>query len=280
MDNIIMELKRIRKSANGKIILKDINLSLYKGQTLTILGKNGQGKSTLLKLIAGFIAPTSGERNILEKDLRISYVPERFPKLNFTANEYLMLMGEIYGLKQDDIKNSLSKLYEEFEIESMANLKIRDLSKGSAQKIAIIHALLINCPLLILDEPLTGQDSMSQSTFIKLVTNLKKKGVTILLAAHELHLIESVSDRIVIIEKGQISDYQGEESSNKPLMQVQLKNMNDKATEIIRYMEGVVNVEIHRQILNVVAEKDRCDDVVLTAIKNGLSVISLNEIRE
>ncbi len=275
-----MELKRIRKEANGKLILKDINLNLHKGQTLTVLGKNGQGKSTLLKLIAGFIAPTSGERNVLEKNLRISYVPERFPKLNFTANEYLMHMGLIYGLNEKEIMERLSKLYEEFDIQSMANLKIRDLSKGSAQKIAIIHALLINCPLLILDEPLTGQDSMSQTTFIKLVTNLKKQGVTILLAAHELHLIESVSDRIVIIEKGQISDYQGDELSNKPLMLIQLKNMNDKATEIIRYMEGVVNVEIHRQILNVVAEKDKSDQVVLTAIQNGLNVISLNEIRE
>ncbi|QAA32299.1 ABC transporter ATP-binding protein [Clostridium manihotivorum] len=278
MKDSILQLKNVTKKVDGKIILDDINLELYIGQALAVLGRNGMGKSTLLKSIAGLVALTGGERIISKKDMRISYVPEHFPKLNFTVNEYLYHMGSILGLKNEEIKAKLDILYERLNISHMANQKITVLSKGSMQKVALIQALLIKCDLLIMDEPLSGQDIKSQKTLIELISELKKQDTTIVFACHEMHLVETISDRVIVVDKGKIVDHKVKEYNKKSLKLLQLKNINQVDMDFLRNLQGVINFESYKDITDVLVEKECCDNVVFTALKNGISIMSLNEI--
>ncbi|AZV58560.1 ATP-binding cassette domain-containing protein [Clostridium sp. AWRP] len=100
---------------------------------------------------------------------KIRYVPDRFPKLNFTPCKYIYYMGKIEGLSQTYIDKYSNELFQTFNIDSMKNIRIKCLSKGTIQKVAVIQALISKPNILLLDEPLSGQDDKSQKRFINIV---------------------------------------------------------------------------------------------------------------
>jgi len=196
----IIELKNITQKYDNKIILKDINLSILNSQSIAFTGHNGAGKSTLLKIIAKVVEPTFGEVNYNE-DLLFHYVPEHFPKMSITAREYLTYMGKMDDLKCEEIDNRLMSLGKDFFLAEMMDTPMKHLSKGSLQKIGIVQSLLRQPDVLILDEPLSGQDMDSQSVFIHKMNMLKKAGVVIIMSCHEPFLIDSISDIIYQIDE-------------------------------------------------------------------------------
>ncbi|MHA9741948.1 ATP-binding cassette domain-containing protein [Robinsoniella peoriensis] len=136
-------------------ILEDINFSVEKGKTIALVGHNGCGKSTLLRMIA-LLTTVSGGEIIHHKKWRITYIPERFPKSDFTAREYVVSMGMLEGLSKEEAKERGSDLLKTFFMESMADKPMKYLSKGTLQKTAVIQALLTKADILLMDEPLSG----------------------------------------------------------------------------------------------------------------------------
>lgn len=199
----IIQLEKVSKEYNHKLILDRIDLSIEEGQSIAFTGHNGSGKSTMLKIIAGLVRPSRG-RVVYRDRLLFHYIPERFPKMNLTAWQYLKRMGEIDGIPGRDLEDRCIELFEDFFLAEMVNTSMKDLSKGTLQKIGVIQALLRKPQVLLLDEPLSGQDMDSQMVFIQKMNALRKENVTLLMSCHEPYLIESISDTVMAVGEGQV----------------------------------------------------------------------------
>ncbi|PGK35787.1 ABC transporter ATP-binding protein [Bacillus anthracis] len=196
---MLVELRGIQKKYGKSLILDNINLSILEGEALAIIGGNGTGKSTLLKIIAGFISPTAG--TIQRKEhIQIGYVPEYFPEeIRFTLEDYLYHLGCIHGLSKTYVRNKIPMLLESFHLLHARHSVVRNFSKGMKQKTGIMQALLTDVHLLILDEPLSGLDPNSQQELEHILLSLKQQGISILFTCHEKQLLENFADRIVML---------------------------------------------------------------------------------
>ncbi|WP_302419398.1 ATP-binding cassette domain-containing protein [Blautia marasmi] len=199
----IIQLEKISKEYGHKRIINQIDLSIYEGQSIAFTGHNGSGKSTMLKIIAGLVKP-SGGRVVYRDRLLFHYVPERFPKMSLTAWQYLKRMGEIDGIPRKVLEDRCENLFEDFFLTEMVNTSMKDLSKGTLQKIGVIQALLRKPQVLLLDEPLSGQDMDSQMVFIEKMNALRAENVTLLMSCHEQYLMESISDTVLSVGEGKV----------------------------------------------------------------------------
>ena len=205
MGNII--IRNFTKDYGDKKGVFNVSLEINKGEIYGYLGPNGAGKSTTLRHLMGFSIADSGslyinglncwkDKTIIKKD--IGYLPGEIALPDdMTGLEYLKLIDKLR--KTNDLSYA-NELLEYFEIDP--DIKIKKMSKGMKQKIAIIMAFMHNPDILLLDEPTSGLDPLMQDKFIKLVKKEKKKGKTIILSSHIFEEISKVCDRVGIIRKG------------------------------------------------------------------------------
>lgn len=199
----MIHLRQISKNYGEKQVLRNITHSFAAGSATAFVGHNGCGKSTLLKVLAGLVTPTRGEVRH-DRRLVIHYVPERFPATHLTAKQYLTHMGMIDGLPRDRLAEEIRKLAGEFHMEEHLRSKMTTLSKGTLQKVGVIQALLVTPDVLLLDEPLSGQDAEAQRVFTEKVNELRGRGVTLFMSCHEPELVAAVTEKSYTIEGGQL----------------------------------------------------------------------------
>jgi len=201
-DEVIIQLVDVTKKFKKTTILKSINLSISKGQSVALIGNNGVGKSTLLKIIARL---SSVEGKVEYSDeLLFHYVPEHFARCNLSVMQYLGLVGRIDGMDEDERGERIGSFLKDFFMEQMAQTPLDYLSKGSLQKVAVIQALLSTPDVLLLDEPLSGQDANSQRVFVQKMKELLASGVTIVMSCHEPYLMNEISDTVIEIKDQKI----------------------------------------------------------------------------
>lgn len=213
-NEIAIELKGLNMRFGSKIVLNDINLSVYKGEIIGYIGPNGAGKSTTIKIILGLLAGYRGQVIVMGNDIakdgieykkRIGYVPELSDIYdNLTAKEYLDFIGELYGLNQGAAHDKALKLMKLFGIEEVFNTRISAFSKGMRQKVIIISSLMHNPDIIFWDEPLNGLDANSVSIVKEILAQLAKQGKTIFYSSHIMDVVEKISNRIILISNGEI----------------------------------------------------------------------------
>lgn len=221
----MIELKDVRKSYNGKVIFEDVNLKLEEGTVTAFIGHNGCGKSTMLKVVSGLVKKDRGEI-IYDDKYRFSYVPEQFPALNMSARAYLKHMADMDGIySKTDSMDKMNALAKDFYVENMLDKSMKKLSKGTLQKIGVIQAIMSYPEVLLLDEPLSGQDVDSQDVFIEKIKALKRQGTIILLSAHEQELIHSIGDRVYTIHECKVTSYESKPRIRYVIWVPENKNM-------------------------------------------------------
>jgi len=204
----MIELKEIKKSYNGKVVFEDVYLKLEEGTVTAFVGHNGCGKSTLLKVVSGLVRKDSGEI-IYDRKYRFSYVPEKFPAINLSARAYLEYMAKIDNIyTKSDCLDKINSLARDFYLKNMLDKPMKNLSKGTLQKIGVIQAIMSNPEVLLLDEPLSGQDIDSQGVFVEKIKKLKEQGAIVLLSAHEPNLIHSLGDKVYTIQECKVTPYE------------------------------------------------------------------------
>ncbi|MDC0857121.1 ABC transporter ATP-binding protein [Rickettsiales bacterium] len=208
----VLEINNINKSFSGQNILKDINLSVNSGEVFGLVGVNGIGKTTLIKIILDLLSSDDGEVNIFGKSSiltesrsNVAYLPEKFTPSQFLkGEEFLRLSCQQFNQKYKkdraiDLCNNL-----DLDLNSLGQ-KITKYSKGMGQKLGLVSMFLSDADLLILDEPMSGLDPHVRIKLKELLKTLAKDmQKTIFFSSHILSDIDEISDRIAVINTGQI----------------------------------------------------------------------------
>ena len=212
-NNPIITLRGVTKSYRDCVAVDHLDLEVTKGEILGIIGHNGAGKTTALKMITGLVSPTEGSIEIMGLDIArdgtrvksfIGYLPEESPFYeNMTVTEYLMFFSELYRIPRSVAHGRIHGLLEALNLPEEDKLT-GELSKGMKRKVAIARALLHEPKLLILDEPNSGLDPLTSFFIIDYLRTLKGEGRTILLSAHNLFHIEYICDRVAIMKNGRL----------------------------------------------------------------------------
>jgi heme exporter protein A len=210
----MIEIKKLTKQADNKLILRGVDLSIQKGETVAILGPNGAGKSTLLKVLAGLIKPTSGtvkmngldlKKNHLEIRKTMGYLPHSSLLYDhYSPLENLVFFGQIYGVKNAE-KRAI-ELVKEVGLSFFLNEPVKNFSRGMIQRIAIARAIVHDPEILLLDEPHTGLDQGAIAILNNVILSMKEKGTTTLMVTHDFKQAAEICDRIIIVKNGRIVD--------------------------------------------------------------------------
>lgn len=231
----IISIRGLSKSYGPKTVLQDINIEIYPGQVIGYIGPNGAGKSTTVKILCGLLTDYQGSVTInglevkeqtLEIKKQIGYIPELAELYDvLTPNEYLHFTATLYNLEKEIADERIRKIMTAFGLESNINQRMDTFSKGMRQKVLIASGLLHNPGIIILDEPLSGLDANSVIVMKELISRLARDGKTIFYCSHMMDVVEKVSDRIVLINGGQIVadgtfDQLKQQQGNKSLEQI------------------------------------------------------------
>lgn len=203
MEDYIIKVENLTKKFGKKTIFDNVNINFKKGESVAIIGNNGTGKSTFLRMISGLTCLSAG-KVVNNKNIRFNYIPENFSRLNLTVDEYLRCVGKLDNIKKELFELKIKNLYEKFYLTNMRDVPMKYLSKGSLQKVAVIQALISDSDVLLLDEPLSGQDVESQKNFVKIIKKLISQGVTVIMSCHEEFLVEELSSRVIKIKDKKI----------------------------------------------------------------------------
>lgn len=210
----IISIFNLGKYYGDKAVLKGVSLDVYPGQIIGYIGPNGAGKSTTVKILTGIIRDFTGEVTVGGKDLRthagdikrmIGYVPELAEMYDLlTPTEYLDFVGKLYHMPDSLVKERSEKMLDSFSLLEHKHQRMDSFSKGMRQKVLIASGLLHNPSIVILDEPLSGLDANAVIMVKELMQVLKQEGKTIFYCSHMMDVVEKVSDRIVLIDRGDI----------------------------------------------------------------------------
>lgn len=192
--------------------LCDINFSVAEGEVFGFVGPNGAGKSTTIKVMLDIINDYEGEVRIYGVDAHraearraLAFVPES-PALyeQFTPLEALRMALSMYEIKRKDADAWCMSVLERFSVAGNAKRKIRELSKGNVQRVALAHAMVVQPKLLVLDEPLSGLDPVGRKDVVEILNEFKGQGGAIFFTSHVLHDVERIADRFGFINKGEL----------------------------------------------------------------------------
>lgn len=206
----LVTVQDLTKAYNNTNVVENLSFSLQEGKCVALLGPNGAGKTTTLKMLAGFIQPTSGtitfDVQSLSDDFRnyVGYLPQ-FPVFYrwMTGYEFLVYVGELANLSKKEAGEKADELLELVNLKDFKKMRISKYSGGMKQRLGIAQALIHSPKLIILDEPVSALDPIGRREVLNLMRELKKDA-TILFSTHILNDAEEVSDEIILLNKGKI----------------------------------------------------------------------------
>ncbi len=209
----MIEVRALSKKYGENLAIDQLNFTINKGEVVGFLGPNGAGKSTTMKIITGFMAPSSGEarvsgfdvfENPIEVKKRIGYLPETPPVYgDMRVVEFLNYVAELKAVPSAERKKGVDRALEKTNLGPVQKRLIQNLSKGFRQRVGIAQALVSNPEILILDEPTVGLDPKQVAEIRDLIKELRGDH-TIVLSTHILPEVEATCERIIIINKGKI----------------------------------------------------------------------------
>jgi ABC-2 type transport system ATP-binding protein len=204
-----VEVSHISKSFGNIEAVRDVNFVVEKGEIFGLLGPNGAGKTTIIRVMLDIFKPERGTVSILggpmteaKKDL-IGYMPEeRGLYQDIPLDRCLVYLGTLKGLSANDAQSRLQVYLDRFDLLPHKKKKVKELSKGMQQKAQIIAAILHEPDLIIIDEPFTSLDPINTQLVKDLMGELHEQGVTLIMSTHQMHQVEELCDRILLINEG------------------------------------------------------------------------------
>ena len=207
----MLEVKNLKKNFGDFVAVKGVSFTVGEGEVLGFLGPNGAGKSTTMRMITGFLPPTSGTAVIDGHDITtdpiaakacLGYLPEAAPSYRaMTVREYLAFIAEVRGLK--DVSKAVADVIVKAKLEKVAGQTIETLSKGYRQRTAFAAAIIHDPKVLIMDEPTDGLDPNQKFTVREMIKGMAEQGKAIIISTHILEEVDAVCTKVVVIADGE-----------------------------------------------------------------------------
>ena len=255
--------------------LKALDLEIRRGEVFGLLGPNGSGKTTTIKLLLGLLFPTSGEAFVLgrpatdvEKNERIGYLPEESYLYRFlNAEETLDFYGRLFKMSSLVRRQRVADLIELVGLGWAKRRQLKEYSKGMTRRIGLAQALINDPELLLLDEPTSGLDPIGTREMKDLILKLRGEGKTILLCSHLLADVQDVCDRIAILHQGELKELGRVESLLKirDVTDIQAAGLSEEAKEEIRQ----VIARHHGQVLSLGNPTTSLEELFLKIIRQS-----------
>ena len=292
---VVIEVNNLCKNYGERKAIQDINFKISQGDVVGLLGPNGAGKSTTMKIITGFMAPTSGVAKIcgidvyenpIEVKKRIGYLPEAPPVyLDMTIQEYLNFVSDLKLVPSAKKKALIEKALQKTQLLDVRTRLIKNLSKGFRQRVGIAQALVSDPDVLVLDEPTVGLDPKQVAEVRELIKELKGQH-TIILSTHILPEVQATCNRVIIIHNGQIKaedSIENIEKLNQSLITVNVRTKKDilltSEFKKIAGVEGVEEVGTTSYRIHV-KDEDVLDLIAQQILKSGAGLRELTPARE
>ena len=253
----MIELDGVTKYYGNYPAITDITFRVEKGEAVGFLGPNGAGKSTTMKIITGFIPPTSGTCSVAEYDIvnqsiyarrHIGYLPETVPLYaDMAVSDYLRFMGKIRGMSRERIKSRISEVIEICRLQDYRQSYIGKLSKGFRQRVGIAQSILHEPDVLVLDEPTIGIDPIQVVETRNLIRDLAGEH-TLIVSTHILPEVSMICERVIIIHEGQIVAVDRPENLATRLrgverIEIDVRGPSKEIIAAVKDVEGVSGVE-------------------------------------
>jgi ABC-2 type transport system ATP-binding protein len=208
----IQDLHVEYKGSTRKVAVNGLNLTVQPGEVFGFLGPNGAGKTTTMNVLLGFVSPTRGAAYIFGVNVRdpiarqrIGYLPELTYYYKFlTAEELLRFYARVFAMPSRQVEARIDQVLKLVELEPSRKRLIKTYSKGMQQRVGLAQALINDPDLLILDEPTSGLDPIGRMNVREIIQRLKNEGKTVFFSSHELGEVETVCDRVAILNQGQL----------------------------------------------------------------------------
>jgi ABC-2 type transport system ATP-binding protein len=286
-----IEVKNLTKIFNTQVAVNNISFKAKKGEIVGFLGPNGAGKSTTMKIITGYIPPTSGIVKVCGFDVvskpiqsrqNIGYLPEHNPLyLDMYVHEYLQFIGSFHITHGRFLREKVAEMIELCGLKKEQNKLIRALSKGFRQRVGLAQALLHDPEILIMDEPTTGLDPNQISEIRGLIRNVSKDKIVIF-STHIMQEVQALCSRVLIINDGRlvaddVPDNLKNIQKKSVVITVEFKEKIDP--ELIKNIDGVLSVKQKDQLILVEADKDMDvrPAIFNFAGENGFTLVGMNQ---
>ncbi|MEQ1722778.1 MAG: ABC transporter ATP-binding protein [Pseudobdellovibrio sp.] len=291
----MIEVSHLSKNYGDRAAITDLNFSIATGEVVGFLGPNGAGKSTTMKILTGFMAPSSGLAKICGYDVfenpievkkRIGYLPETPPLYtDMFVQDYLKYVAELKQVPSEKIKGLVERALNKTQLVDVKSRLIRNLSKGFKQRVGIAQALVSDPEVLVLDEPTVGLDPKQVSEIRDLIKELKGEH-TIILSTHILPEVQATCSKVIIIHEGKIvaqEDIANLEKINQGFIVLTVKTKKSLVIENqLKNVEGVQEVEMltpqHYRI-KMAEQEDIIEKIASEVIRAGSGLVELTPSR-
>ena len=247
-NEVIVETRKLTKiyrdfwGRQKKVALRALNLQVFKGEIFGLLGPNGSGKTTTIKLLLGLLFPTDGDALVfgqpaadVKKNERIGYLPEESYLYRFlNAEETLDFYGRLFKLDAGERRERAARLIDLVGLSADKKRILKEYSKGMRQRIGLAQALINNPELVILDEPTSGLDPLGTRWMKDLIIDLRNKGKTIIMCSHRLEDVQDICDRVAILSEGELQELGSVRSLLEDVQKLELQASGVQLNEDLR----------------------------------------------
>ncbi len=279
-------LHEVSKSFAGKKVVDNISLTLDRPGVYGLLGTNGAGKSTTIRMLLGIITKDSGEitwndKPVTRKDVNFGYLPEErgvYPKVKII--DQLLYFAELKGMDRPQALAAIQKWAKKLKVEEYLDLQAEKLSKGNQQKIQFMTAVIHDPDLVVLDEPFSGLDPVNTEILKNIIIDLVKADKFVIMSAHQMSTIEEFCSDILILNKGK-TVLQGnlkEIKASYPANRAQIDTSQD-ISKIIRQSKIEIEHEKNFQYTIRIEHEEQAEDLLHTLIKEGIKVTKFDIMR-
>jgi ABC-2 type transport system ATP-binding protein len=214
LEGVRMEFQASDQESGRVVALDGVDLELQPGRVAGLLGRNGAGKTTAVRILTGLQEPSAGRATIagfdvreqdLEAKRRLGYVPDGAPLYaQLSPREHLALVGELFGIAPDETRERAERLLAGFDLDGRGDSPVGGFSRGMRQKTALACALLPEPRLLVLDEPLAGLDAPTAMTVKEVLREWARRGGAVLVTSHLLDVVERLCDEVALLDGGRL----------------------------------------------------------------------------